>query len=65
MIICVQCRKEMLPDKNGVGADYGNGHVYPGDRYKCPECGYMALATNGRPVYDANYDLQHEYLKMV
>jgi len=64
MIICVKCRKEMLPDKNGVGADYGNGHVYPGDRYKCPECGNMILTTNSRPIYDANYDSQREYLKM-
>jgi hypothetical protein len=64
MIICVKCKIEMKPDKNGVGADYGNGHVYPGDRYKCSICGNMVLQTNSAPIYDANYDSQQEYLKM-
>lgn len=29
MYICVPCRKEYVCDKNGVGIDFGNGHVYP------------------------------------
>jgi DNA-directed RNA polymerase subunit RPC12/RpoP len=47
MYICVGCKKEMVCDKNSVGADFGNGHVYPSDRFRCPQCGTMILATNG------------------
>lgn len=61
MFICVKCRKEMRCDKNGVGADFGNGHVYPSDRYKCPSCGQEILyATN--PIYDKDHTSQDEYL---
>jgi DNA-directed RNA polymerase subunit RPC12/RpoP len=64
MIICVNCRKEMRCDKNGVGADFGNGHVYASDRYKCDECGAMILKTNREPVHDPEHKWQDEYLKM-
>lgn len=36
MMICCECAREMQCDLNGVGADYGDGHVYAGDRYVCP-----------------------------
>jgi len=65
MIICVKCKVEMKADKNGVGADFGNGHVYCGDRYKCPICNTMIIKTNAAPIYDANYDSQREYLKII
>ncbi len=55
----------MKADKNGVGADFGNGHVYCGDRYKCPICNTMIIKTNAAPIYDANYDSQREYLKII
>jgi len=64
MYICVECQKEMICDKNGVGANFGHGHVYPGDRFKCPECGKMILATNSNSIYDINLDSQEEYLNM-
>jgi hypothetical protein len=64
MIICVGCRKEMRCDKNSVGADFGNGHVYPADRFRCPVCGAMALVTNRAPAFDPIYDQQEEYLEM-
>jgi predicted RNA-binding Zn-ribbon protein involved in translation (DUF1610 family) len=64
MIICVQCRLEMRCDKNGVGVNYGHGHVYPSDRFKCPECGLMILKTNDAPDYDPNLSHQDEYLNM-
>jgi hypothetical protein len=53
----------MRCDKNGVGFDWGRGHVYPSDRYKCPECGIEILAMNGRPISDPDYNTQEEYLK--
>jgi len=54
----------MRCDKNGVGADFGHGHVYPGDRYRCPECGSQILATIGTPISDPGYNTQEEYLKI-
>ena len=64
MIVCVGCRKEMLCDKNSVGADFGRGHVYPSDRFRCPVCGTMVLATNRLPSFDPDYNFQEEYLDM-
>lgn len=64
MYICVPCRKEMRCDKNGVGADWGNGHVYPADRYKCDFCGYTILSTNQNSIHDPDHETQDEYLDM-
>lgn len=65
MNICCKCRREMTCDKNEVGADFGHGHVYPADRFKCPECGYMILRANRASTHDPEYDTQEEYLKIV
>lgn len=64
MYICVSCKREMRCDKNGVGADFGNGHVYAADRFKCPVCGTEILVSNRNANHDPNYDQQGEYLKM-
>ena len=64
MYICVKCKKEMFCSKNSVGADYGHGHVYPADRFKCKKCGVEILATNANPTSDPDYKFQDEYLKM-
>jgi len=64
MIVCVGCKAEMRCDKNGVGADFGRGHVYPADRFKCPRCGWETLVTNNAPSFDPDYKFQDEYLKM-
>ena len=64
MIICVGCRIEMGCDKNGVGANFGNGHVYTADRYKCSKCGAMVLKTNSCASFDPEYKFQSEYLNM-
>ena len=64
MKICVQCRREMRCDKNSVGADFGHGHVYPSDRWKCPECGAMVLFTNPNYIHDPEHVTQDEYLQI-
>lgn len=64
MKICVGCKREMLCDKNSVGADFGHGHVYAGDRFRCPECGTMVLVCNTASHHDPSYTTQYEYLKM-
>jgi len=63
MIICVGCKKEMRCDKNGISADFGHGHVYPSDRFKCPVCEMMVLHAVGS-IYDPDYNCQREYLKI-
>jgi len=52
MLVCVDCRKEMKCEKNGVGARFGESHVYPGDLYVCPECGKKIVLTNKESVHD-------------
>ncbi len=64
MIVCVQCRREMNCLKNGVGVDWGDGHVYPGDRFGCPGCGAEIIRTGPGSTYDPLYNKQHEYLTM-
>ena len=62
MFVCVKCRADMRCDKNGVGIDYGHGHVYAGDRWKCPKCGHMIINCNDNPIHDPEYKTQDEYL---
>lgn len=64
MIICCKCQKEMRCDKNGIGADFGNGHVYVADRYICKTCGNLVLSTNRTAMFDPDYKYQSEYLTM-
>jgi hypothetical protein len=54
----------MVCDKNGVGADFGHGHVYAGDRWRCKICGAMVLKTNENAFHDPNYTAKDEYLRM-
>lgn len=65
MYICVGCKREMRCDKNSVGADYGHGHVYAADRFRCPKCGAMILATNPKAYSDPEHKYQDEYLRIV
>jgi DNA-directed RNA polymerase subunit RPC12/RpoP len=52
----------MKCEKNGIGFDFGNGHVYPSDMFQCPECKHRILATNKAPSYDGEYKFQEVYL---
>jgi hypothetical protein len=38
--------------KNGVGARWGEAHVYAGDKHKCLECGVEILNCNSLPSHD-------------
>lgn len=64
MYICADCQVELTCIKNGVGADFGNGHVYVGDLYRCPRCGRRILTTNAGSVYDPEYKYKDQYLPM-
>jgi len=61
MIFCQKCRREMKVDKNGVGVDFGNGHVYCSDRYICLGCGATVLHALGAS-FDPHHELQNEYI---
>lgn len=62
MIICVKCAREMRCLKNGVGVDYGGGHVYAGDKFGCAGCGAEVIKCNVAPHQDTNYEFHDEYL---
>jgi hypothetical protein len=62
MYICLDCKKQLVCTKNGVGADFGLGHIYPGDTFKCPKCGLGILATNSKPIFDPGHSSQDDYV---
>ena len=62
MIMCQKCGAEMVCVKNGVGVDFGNGHVYAGDRYECRSCHSSVVNTTGTPVFDPGHSLFRDYL---
>ena len=64
MYICTLCHYELTCTKNSVGADYGHGHVYAGDLFKCPSCGFELLATNHTANYDPDLNQQDAYITM-
>ena len=64
MYICVECAIEMYCQKNSVGADFGHGHTYAGDVFKCDSCGQEILATNECSNHDPNYRNHDQYLRM-
>ncbi len=65
MYICVQCKTEMVCDKNGVGVRYNNGsHVFYGDRWKCPSCGNMIVKTSNHPVHEFEFNLLPDDIMM-
>jgi hypothetical protein len=64
VIICLKCKKEMRCIKNGIGADFGGGHVYASDKWGCDKCGAEVLRTNENAHYDPEYKNHDHYVKM-
>lgn len=64
MIICVTCVMEMKCTKTGIGVDYGNGHVYSGDRFQCENCGADIIHANNSSYHDPEYKSKDVYLNM-
>ena len=65
MLICTECRIILKCIKNSIGVDFGNGHLYAGDLFRCPECGYSVVSTNKNASYDPEYKYFDHYLPMV
>ena len=64
MLVCEKCKRQLRCETNGVGINYGHGHVYASDRFICPECGATILKANDNAYYDINYNIQQEYVNM-
>ena len=64
MLICPTCRIEMTVAEQGLGADYGNGHVYLGSIYACPACGMKVLSTNTNAIRDVAHQYARSYIRM-
>lgn len=64
MIICFKCAVEMLCRKTGVSADFGDGHCYAGDSFRCPKCGNETVRCNNKPHHDPSHIHHDEYLLM-
>jgi len=62
--VCVKCRKEMRPERNGVKyveyADFGPYKIWDSDKWICPECGLEILAGFGYKPLVEHY--QPEFL---
>lgn len=49
MKFCVACRVEMRCEKNGAIVEFGRGHGYMVDVWKCPRCSTMvAIASSSQ-----------------
>jgi len=64
MLVCVDCKKEMICLTNGVGLDWGHGHVYPSDVYQCGACGKKTAYSEGRSNLDSKYNNKAGYVRM-
>ena len=59
MLICMKCKKEMQCIEIGLGARWGESHVYPGDAFECSECGTKIINTgNTCPCPDPTHKIK-------
>ena len=42
----------MRCEQNGINARWNGTHTYPGDTFKCPNCGTMVLNTGNTTAYE-------------
>ncbi len=64
MLVCVGCGTEMQCLENGVGLDFGMGHVYPSDTFRCGICGVVIAYSEGRSTHDEDHKAHKTYIKM-
>lgn len=58
MVVCVECKKEMVCVENGLGVRYGNSHVYAGDKYQCKKCLKEIIYTNNSSIHDPDHQVK-------
>lgn len=58
--VCVACRLEMRPEKNGIAvldtAAFGPYQLWDADLWKCPECSMEIILGFGSRPYSAHYE---------
>ena len=62
LLWCEGCKREMKVVKIGVGLDFGHGHVYAGDRLRCPVCRVSVLKCVTPPYNDKDHTSRDEYV---
>lgn len=55
MLVCRNCREQMVVASNDCGVNYGGGHVYSADLWRCPSCGHEVAVCNSNPHHDPGY----------
>lgn len=58
MIVCVSCALEMSCSKTGLGARFGEDHVYSGDEFECLGCGIRVIRTNDQATFDPHHRIE-------
>lgn len=58
--VCVKCRIEMKPEKNGVKwvtmADFGPYQIWDSDKWKCRKCGIEILSGFGQRPLNEHFE---------
>ena len=58
----IVCKKQMQCVHNGSRIMYNKmTHIYPGDTFKCTECGIEVVNTAGTPAYSPGIDSAIKY----
>jgi hypothetical protein len=62
--ICVECRAELRPEKNGVTVSYNNGktcEANQGDLWRCPVCEKEIVMGIAQSPMMADYETENYY----
>ena len=55
MIVCGNCKLEMICVKTGRPMVWGDSHVYSGDEFECKGCGSKVCHAHGQAHHQPNY----------
>ena len=62
--ICVKCKIEYRPEKNGVVVEYmasfGSYQLFFADLHKCPKCGDEIIAGFGQSSFAEHYQSDYK-----
>ena len=64
MLVCTKCKEDLECVKNGVGLDYGQGHISASDLYACPVCGVSIAKANDAGYVDPDHQFHDLYIDM-
>lgn len=64
MLICGKCGREMRCLKNGVGCEWGRGHVRLADAFICDPCQHVILNVNNASISDPDHKCANVYYQV-